>query len=1266
MTYVFVSYARDDDEPFVERLYADLVEQGVRVWWDREAMESRGRTFLQEIRDALSDVERVILVVGPRAIASDYVAVEWGHALQQCKVVIPILRVGAETTVPLGLRKTDFTLVPAPLRQFHVPDFRDDARYPEALADLVRILSAPIGTLGELQGVDPLPAHFEARESYLERLRGSVLADTLQPIVTEPTDRVTLLQGMGGAGKSVIAAAFARGCETRRAFYDGIAWTRVGPAPASVDDDALSMRILRRLATSLGVTAPTAVELIAVIAEMAASLQERRCLIVLDDVWSSRPVAAVAAAAGPYCRVLATTRDASVAVDLGAVAHAVEVLEEDEALQLLARWIGDSSAALPQIARELVRECGYLALAIAMVGATLRGRPQDRWADMLARLRQADIAKIRRDFPHYPYPDLLRAIGVSVDALEPAARDRYLELAVFADGALIPESIMEKLWAPMAAADVRDLVDLWVDRSLARRMGGGLRLHDLQRDYVVNRRSPLEPLHRQLVEALRGSAPGGWSSLGHQTPGDQYVFERLPWHLQQARLDPELDSLLSDPAWLEAKLRATDASALIGDFSLVPSSTLATKLADSVRLSMHALARNPAELTAQLLGRITPEGNADVAAFRSKLAAAVPANSLAPLSPTLTGAGGPLLRTLGPFESDIEQIAVSADFSLAALKLFSFGENYSRHCKVRLWDLSALRELRSFDAYDNLMAALTLSSDGSTVVTSGDDIGKGSSLRLWDTATGTLRREIACEGSMSEMHPLPGRHQILCDDADGVAVLDLQTGAFQAKHVVEPVRSGGCVPLPDGRHAVVADWQGGLRLLEIGTWREIWRSAGHAHYGTPMALSASGAELAVAGAEHVVDILDVRTGRKLRRLEGRNYPITALAMVADTVVVGMNDGAVELRGSGIPVTYYEHENRVTAILVSPDARQVVTAANDKTLKIWDVARLNVPPAVRPHTHTVMQVAFTPNGKTALSVAGDGLCILWDPQKALSRTTIKLEGWVQDMAVLDDTHALICSSDTTLRTLDLKKGKVLAVEHARRDDSYQALTLVNGGRQAVAAFHIDDGQEQTYGLTLWNVAPLKSLHAAIDGGVSRPVHGYRLAWSEELQLGITPDHRGTGLWRVDKERPMLVDTIPCGGSEHATAIPGTRRVAVVTTDALEVWALDPIALIQRTPVPAAHRVAASVSPSFLVVGSRDGAVRLLKSETLETVAQFTIDAAISACAVSRDARVVMIGDDNGRVHFLRVHSDWLAASAPATSAPSAEKTRRRSSAKARPH
>ena len=72
MGKIFLSYAHADDEPFVKQLYQDLTENGIDVWWDRKAMESRGRTFLQELRDAIEGSDRLIAVIGPKAVISDY------------------------------------------------------------------------------------------------------------------------------------------------------------------------------------------------------------------------------------------------------------------------------------------------------------------------------------------------------------------------------------------------------------------------------------------------------------------------------------------------------------------------------------------------------------------------------------------------------------------------------------------------------------------------------------------------------------------------------------------------------------------------------------------------------------------------------------------------------------------------------------------------------------------------------------------------------------------------------------------------------------------------------------------------------------------------------------------------------------------------------------------------------------------------------------------------------------------------------------------
>jgi len=62
MTSIFLSYARNDEEAFVRRLYADLTNAGFDVWFDRVSMPSRQPTFHQEIRDAIAARERLLLV----------------------------------------------------------------------------------------------------------------------------------------------------------------------------------------------------------------------------------------------------------------------------------------------------------------------------------------------------------------------------------------------------------------------------------------------------------------------------------------------------------------------------------------------------------------------------------------------------------------------------------------------------------------------------------------------------------------------------------------------------------------------------------------------------------------------------------------------------------------------------------------------------------------------------------------------------------------------------------------------------------------------------------------------------------------------------------------------------------------------------------------------------------------------------------------------------------------------------------------------------
>ena len=67
------------------------------------------------------------------------------------------------------------------------------------------------------------------------------------------------------------------------------------------------------------------------------------------------------------------------------------------------------ACAIRSDAAEVAKECGYLPLALAMIGAMVRLRPT-AWKDALDRLQRADLEAVKRAFPEYPYPNLFRAM----------------------------------------------------------------------------------------------------------------------------------------------------------------------------------------------------------------------------------------------------------------------------------------------------------------------------------------------------------------------------------------------------------------------------------------------------------------------------------------------------------------------------------------------------------------------------------------------------------------------------------------------------------------------------------------------------------------------------------------------------------------------------------------------------------------------------------------------------------------------------------------
>jgi hypothetical protein len=115
-----------------------------------------------------------------------------------------------------------YELIPEDLKLIHSEDFRNDSDYKDNLANLERQLSDPAPPLGKLVAVPTLLAHYRVQPERLRQLMDILLVDLEKPIVITSAVARVGIQGMGGIGKSVLAAALARDLEVRRAFPDRI------------------------------------------------------------------------------------------------------------------------------------------------------------------------------------------------------------------------------------------------------------------------------------------------------------------------------------------------------------------------------------------------------------------------------------------------------------------------------------------------------------------------------------------------------------------------------------------------------------------------------------------------------------------------------------------------------------------------------------------------------------------------------------------------------------------------------------------------------------------------------------------------------------------------------------------------------------------------------------------------------------------------------------------------------------------------------------
>ncbi|MFL6198033.1 MAG: DUF4062 domain-containing protein, partial [Thermoanaerobaculia bacterium] len=377
-----------------------------------------------------------------------------------------------------------------------------EARILEALAKWQQNAAGPATarTLRRPFKAPPLPSFHIERVAAVQELTELLLHSVPQNGVLV----VSALHGLGGVGKTSLAAALAHNPAVQSHFKDGVLWATLGQNPDCLSQLSEWIRLLGDLEYR-----PTTVPAASVY--LRTLLDPVSALLVVDDVWDAAH-AKPFLAGGPKCCLLLTTRRAHVADELGARLWPLDVMSPHEAVDLLRKRIetrrGGALLSRPELesAAALAELAGYLPLALELLGALIaRGYG---WDEAHRALRLREPAGEPR---HHAHSRLIATLQLSLERLrheDPAAWECFVWLGVLPQKVLVNSRMAATLWG-LSESRAQELLSMLSDDAILQRRAAGFALHDLMHEMAQQLLSLSTPqglgwspkqAHRMLLE----------------------------------------------------------------------------------------------------------------------------------------------------------------------------------------------------------------------------------------------------------------------------------------------------------------------------------------------------------------------------------------------------------------------------------------------------------------------------------------------------------------------------------------------------------------------------------------------------------------------------------------------------------------------------------------------------------------------------------------------------------------------------------------------
>ncbi len=437
-------------------------------------------------------------------------------------------------------------------------------------------------------------------------------------------------------------------------------------------------------------------------------------------------------------------------------------------------------------------------------------------------------------------------------------------------------------------------------------------------------------------------------------------------------------------------------------------------------------------------------------------------------------------------------------------------------CILHRIDLATGKELQCFvghqgvgerDGVNKGIWKVAFASDGGELITWGSD----KTVRVWDVQSGKERRKL--DGKAWHVTGLKPGGENLAVSPDGkhlaVSLLNpeqtssplhlwsLETG----KEIRQwPNRSFSAAFSPDGKILAIAE-ENRIVIVSVESGQELAASPSGKSWNSPLAFSPDGKMLASAWfgksqRDPCIRLWDVSSMKELRTTAPNPGPFNFVGQLefspdGKTLLSRMGENHVRLwdvASAKERIFAQGPSLEVDRIAWSPHAK-LVASASANTIRLWSASTSKVVRMLECPEHGIRAAAFCADGKSFVSVSGDGTIQLWDVQSGKERHRLPTQRKsIQSVAVTADGE--------TIAIWEYRYPKAISLWNTRMSKKVRDIGLPSRGNNGSQTFvhqllFSPDGKtlyatsRSHDGILRWDIAggeELPSVGADFGGGI----------------------------------------------------------------------------------------------------------------------------------------------------------------------------------------